>query len=51
MATIAGIAAIVSFVGAGVMLLLSALGLWHSRRTPSVQGAVAERGELTPVGV
>jgi hypothetical protein len=30
---IAGVAAIVAFVGAGVMLLLSALGLWHLRRT------------------
>jgi lysozyme family protein len=34
MATIAGIAAIVSFVGAAVMLLLSGLGFWHARRTP-----------------
>jgi len=30
---IAGIAAIVSFISAGVMLLLSALGFWHLRRT------------------
>lgn len=30
--TIAGIAAVAAFVGAGVMLLLSGLGLWHSRR-------------------
>jgi hypothetical protein len=35
MATIAGIAAIVAFVGAGTMLLLSALGFWHLRRTSS----------------
>jgi hypothetical protein len=34
MGTIAGIAAIVSFVGAGVLLLLSALGLWHARTVP-----------------
>src|SRR3954454_2701974 len=33
MGQIAGIAAIVSFVSAGVMLLLSALGFWHLRRT------------------
>jgi hypothetical protein len=33
MATIAGIAAIVAFAGAGVMLLLAALGLVHMRRT------------------
>ena len=32
MGTIAGIAAIVSFVGAGVLAVLGALGLWHSRR-------------------
>ena len=33
-ATIAGIAAIVGFVAAGLLLLLSALGLWHSHRMP-----------------
>lgn len=32
MATIAGIAAIVSFVAAGGLILLSLLGLWHSSR-------------------
>ncbi|MCW2527455.1 MAG: hypothetical protein JWM76_2315 [Pseudonocardiales bacterium] len=32
MALIAGIAAIAAFVGAGVLLLLSLLGIWHSRR-------------------
>jgi hypothetical protein len=35
MAKVAGIAAICSFVGAGVMLLLSLLGMLHLRRTPS----------------
>ncbi len=35
MGTIAGIAAIVSFVGAGVLLMLSILGFWHLRRTPA----------------
>ena len=34
MGRIAGIAAIASFVGAGIMLLLSVLGVWHLRRTP-----------------
>lgn len=33
MGTIAGIAAIAAFVAAAVLLLLSALGLWHSRST------------------
>jgi hypothetical protein len=32
MGTIAGIAAIASFVGAAILLLLAGLGLWHSRR-------------------
>jgi len=35
MGRIAGIAAAVSFVGAGIMLLLSLLGLMHLRRTPA----------------
>ena len=34
-ATLAGIGAIVAFVGAALMLLLSGLGLWHRRRTPA----------------
>jgi len=33
-ATIAGIAAIISFIGAFIMLLLAGLGFWHLRRTP-----------------
>lgn len=32
MGTIAGIAAIAAFIGAGVMALLGGLGVWHSRR-------------------
>ncbi len=35
MGTIAGVAALVSFIGAGVMLLLSLLGFMHLRRTPA----------------
>jgi hypothetical protein len=35
MGQIALIAAIVSFVAAGIMLILSALGFWHLRRTPA----------------
>ena len=38
MGTIAGIAAIVAFIGAALMLVLGALGLWHSRRVePTVE--------------
>ena len=32
--TIAGIAAIAAFVGAGLMAVLGGLGLWHARRVP-----------------
>jgi hypothetical protein len=32
MGTIAGIAAICSFIGAGILALLVALGLWHARK-------------------
>ena len=35
MGQIALVASIVSFVLAGVTLLLSGLGLWHSRRVPA----------------
>jgi hypothetical protein len=35
MGTIAGIAAIAAFGGAGVLLVLAGLGYWHLRRTPS----------------
>ncbi len=35
MGTIAGIAAVAAFVGAGLMLLLGLLGLWHSHKVPS----------------
>lgn len=45
MGTIAGIAAIVSFAGAFVLLVLFALGIWHARRAEqtekvSVKGAM-----------
>jgi hypothetical protein len=33
MGKIAGIAALASFVGAGIMILLTLLGMWHLRRT------------------
>jgi hypothetical protein len=42
--TIAGIAAIVSFVGAGLMLLLAGLGFWHSRRvSPETEVVLGSR--------
>ena len=38
MGTIAGIAAVAAFIAAAVMLVLSGLGLWHSRRVaPSTE--------------
>ena len=36
-ATIAGIAAVVAFIGAGLMAVLGGLGLWHSRRAKEGQ--------------
>ena len=46
MGTIAGIAAIGSFAGGGVLLLLAGLGLWHARKV----GPVSERPvEARPV--
>lgn len=37
--TIAGIAAIAAFAGAGVLLVLFALGMWHARRARQEAGA------------
>jgi hypothetical protein len=34
MGSIAGIAAIVAFVSAGILLVLAVLGFWHARRVP-----------------
>jgi hypothetical protein len=34
MGTIAGIAALVAYIGGAVMLVLGGLGLWHARRVP-----------------
>jgi hypothetical protein len=49
MATIAGIAAIVAFAGAALMLLLAALGLLHLRRTPGDPELLAGLGGGSPV--
>jgi hypothetical protein len=52
MATIAGIAAIAAFAGAGVMLLLSVLGLWHSARVAPEERVLDGRHEaIEPVVV
>ncbi|MFL6163776.1 MAG: hypothetical protein ACJ74U_16355 [Jatrophihabitantaceae bacterium] len=51
MGTIAGIAAIAAFIAAAVMLVLSALGFWHSRRTPPAEAAFATPAPRAPAGV
>jgi hypothetical protein len=48
MGTLAGIAAIVAFAGAGFMLLLSALGLAHMKRTPATAEVLPGLGARTP---
>lgn len=49
MATIAGLAAIAAFIGAALMVLLSALGLWHAGRVPATQEAFTpSRSDLAP---
>ena len=48
---IAGIAAVVSFIGAGVMLLLSALGFWHLRRVSPEAEVLPRLGAHTPAPV
>jgi hypothetical protein len=48
MGTIAGIAAIVSFIAGGLLLMLAALGFWHLRRTPRDAELLAGLGAHTP---
>ncbi len=48
MGTIAGIAAVVCFVGAGFLLLLSLLGFLHLRRTPSDADLLPGMGSTSP---
>jgi hypothetical protein len=48
---IAGVAAVVSFIGAGVMLLLSALGFWHLRRVSPEAEVLPNLGAHTPAPV
>jgi hypothetical protein len=51
MGSIAGIAAVVSFITAGVMLLLSALGFWHLRRVSPEAEVLPKLGAHTPAPV
>jgi len=51
MGEIAMIAAIVSFVSAGVLLLLCGLGLWHLRRTGPDAELLPKLGTRTPAPV
>jgi hypothetical protein len=51
MGTIAGIAAVAAFVGAGLMLLLGVLGLWHSRRVPAEKEILTGKHAPEPVHV
>ncbi len=52
---IAGIAAVVAFVGAGLLLVLCLLGILHARKTPSTEELLHSEStvprELEPVGV
>ncbi|HET7529782.1 MAG TPA: hypothetical protein VFJ98_02365 [Mycobacteriales bacterium] len=50
-AQIAGIAAIASFAGAGLMLLLSGLGFWHLRRVSPDAEVLPALGAHTPAPV
>ena len=54
MGRIAGIAAITAFVGAAVVLVLCALGLWHARRVSAAArstGGTGRRSEPVPATV
>jgi hypothetical protein len=48
MGTIAGIAAVVSFVGAGVLLLMALFGFLHLRRTPNEEDVLPRLGAHLP---
>jgi len=51
MGQIAGVAAVVSFITAGVMLLLSALGFWHLRRVSPAAEVLPNLGARSPAPV
>ena len=46
---IAGIAAVVAFIGAGILLLLSLLGLYHSRRVSPSKEILTTNGRSAPL--
>jgi hypothetical protein len=46
---IAGIAAVVAFIGAGILLLLSLLGLYHSRRVSPTKEILNTNGRSAPL--
>jgi hypothetical protein len=48
MGTIAGIAAVVSFVGAGLLLIMAAFGFVHLRRTPRDEDVLPRLGAHLP---
>ena len=48
MGTIAGIAAVAAFIAAAVMLVLSGLGLWHSRRVSPATEVMTGQHERIP---
>jgi hypothetical protein len=48
MGTLGGIGAVVAFISAALMLLLSALGLWHSRRVASKETGSPGQSERAP---
>ena len=51
MGQIALIAAIASFIGAGLMLILSVLGLWHLRKVSPAEEVLASTLHLPPTGI
>ncbi len=48
MGTIAGIAAITSFAGGVLLLVLVGLGLWHARKVEQTDGPAVKTGALAP---
>jgi hypothetical protein len=47
MGTIAGIGAIVAWIGGGLMFVLAGLGFWHSRRAPETAEVFVHHGAPT----